>query len=293
MNPENLIQKWLPGGFFPQRTLPHFIVIGARGESMRLISRQLSGHPGIWQSPIGELHFFDHEHVPECRESIVRWSEGRMRALAEQWSKESGSWKKRRKMRYLRKLESLPAHSEEWYRACFAFPTWGRIIKGEVSGSYAFLSEQGLRAIDHLIPDVRIVMVVRNPVDDVLHSLLRAARKTKGPLSAMEWQRIADDSKNYAGTRYSEITPLWDKVFGQRMIYLPFDLMQRNPDGFLKLLCERLDCGLSPWRTTESTTSPDDYTRIPSLIRKLVIERTEAEVDFLNHRFQEEFARLG
>ncbi len=263
-----------------------FMVLGPSGPAMIWLRNQLASQPGIGLPFIGETRFFDHAFQPERREAIAREYGEKIKFLTKRCHRSVVFWKKRGILGHLKSLEGLTPHSEEWYRECFAFPPSSPLIQGEISPACTSLTENGVQAIRARFPEIRIAMMVRNPLEDVLDAIGRGfiASRDK-PLSKMEWQQLGDRLDFYHHTRWSEIIPRWERIFEGRITFLPFDLIQRNPSEFLQQLHTGLQTGLRPKRPKRRPETSDADTPIPAPILQLATERTRADVEFFQQRF--------
>ena len=291
MNFQSLFRRILPPYFQTQKSSPDFIVIGSRMTGMQWLARQLQSNPRVSLVPIGEPHHFDYEFLPGRRTSIDRTLKNRMALLRNEWSVEVSGHQRKRRDLYLDEMERQPPHSAEWYKKCYQFPrSRGKLI-GEVSPSYLMLPEQGVRAIRSYVPKVKIVMVVSNPVHNVIDTIRRnLSRQKQSRLSALDWQKLADDPNLYKPTEYSRIIPIWDETFGKQITYLPFELMIQEPQEFSKQLFKFLGLKI---RENQVIGRPSvKGMEVPPQISKVAAARTDQENQYLKTRFPAEFCSL-
>ena len=160
--------------------LPNFLVIGAAKAASSSLHHYLGQHPDIYMSPNKEPNYFSFDgptplfrYPPEC--------EGKSGAV-------------RARVRNATLGNRIP--SLEQYRQLFAKATSQHAV-GESSVNYLY-SEAAPGLIKALIPDVRMVAILRNPVDRAYSRFLHARRDGLEPLAdfavalAAEKQRIAE-----------------------------------------------------------------------------------------------------
>ena len=135
-------------------TMPNFLIIGAAKSGTTSLYHYLGQHPEIYMSPIKEPHFFALEGQkadfggPD--DGIVRNAIIRI----------------------------------EDYRALFQEVSNERAI-GEASTSYLYDSKAP-RRIRHHVPDVKLVAILRNPVDRAYSNFLYMTRRQLEPLPDFE-----------------------------------------------------------------------------------------------------------
>ena len=225
---------------------PDFLVIGAQKAGTTWLDRNLRCHPQIWLPPEKEIHFFDlRRPLPFAAllfapvRAARHWTKAR---LWRDWDKvrtgeQSFSW-------YLRYY--FAPRTTCWYRSLFK-PQPGQIC-GEATPRYATLPPEKIRRIHQLMPDLKIIYVLRDPIDRMWsdaamfqtrrfggdHGTDKAARKIAAFLR---------DSKNLRHSRYAENLARWESYFDASRICLVFqEDIARSPQlvldkvtGFLGL----------------------------------------------------------
>lgn len=123
--------------------LPNFLIIGAQKGGTTWLGSQVGRHPDVYMAP-GEIHYFDKAH---------RWKRGRA-----------------------------------WYARHFTAGA-GRQRVGEKTADYLWANGQGAeghlpdvhRRVHSLLPNARLITVLRNPVDRVASALLHLIRTRRLP----------------------------------------------------------------------------------------------------------------
>lgn len=166
--------------------LPTFLVIGAAKSASTSLHDYLGQHPDIYMSPMKEPNFFAYDgatptfrYPPEC--------EGK-----------GGAVRARVRNATLRnRIESL-----EQYRRLFAGATSQRTL-GESSVNYLY-SKDAPRLIQLHVPEVRLVAILRNPVDRAYSRYLHARRDGLEPISDFAAALAAEDRRIAEG-----YAPVW------------------------------------------------------------------------------------
>ncbi|MEO8201894.1 MAG: sulfotransferase domain-containing protein [Gemmatimonadota bacterium] len=141
--------------------LPDFLIIGAQKSGTTWLADQLARHPLVYMAP-REIHFFDKEH---------NWNRG-----------------------------------QPWYETHFA-EAEGRLI-GEKTPDYLWTGVEGAEghmpdAHRHLyatVPNARLIVVLRNPVDRAISALTHLIRTRRvPPVHAMDALLMGDKQKLIQG----------------------------------------------------------------------------------------------
>jgi hypothetical protein len=146
----------------PKPVLPNFFVAGAPKAGTTSFYHRLDSHPQIYMSPIKEPCYFA--------------SELRIENFSEQWQVEL-----RREKESLREYLRGPMTSKRFGGPVAEWEDYLRLFRnargetaiGEASVSYLW-SQTAARKIASLIPDAKIILVLRNPVDRAFSQYLQA-----------------------------------------------------------------------------------------------------------------------
>ena len=164
----------------PARILPHrrmkpidFLGIGAQKAGTTWLWEILRAHPQIWLPPRKELHYFDRAldyespsflasthlltrlfsrapHDVEFREKC----DGALRFAAQMRDWAAFRWS----LRYY-----FGTYSDAWYLSLFA--QGGEKLRGEITPAYAILREPDVARIARIMPRLKILFLLRNPVE--------------------------------------------------------------------------------------------------------------------------------
>ncbi len=168
----------------------------------------------------------------------------------------------------------------EWYRYCFAEPKWKdgrRTITGEATPSYLFHPLAPERAA-HVVPQGRLIALLRNPVDRAYSHYQQMVRKGREPLTFEEAIELEEarlrggrdwllEDERYASFDHEHYSYLsrglyanqllrWSGFFGdeQLLVLKSEDLYERRPDT-LKRVLKFLE--LPEWE-------PEDWEKVPT-----------------------------
>jgi len=139
---------------------PNFLCIGAQRAGSTWLYENLKAHAGIWLPPIKELHYFDELRVqPFWCKRYKSHLGGRIRHA--RTSLRHGDWSMAGFM-WDAKFLGLP-RSDRWYASLFSRS--GKLAAGEITPAYSTLSADAVAAIKRINPDMRIIFLLRDPID--------------------------------------------------------------------------------------------------------------------------------
>ena len=295
MNLFDLFRTKRPKRLIPERPLPDFLVIGVQKGGTSWLWNQLRQHPEIWMPPFKELQFFNHEFIPSHRSWTSNHCDKAIANLTEKKRKRYNNSSKQVWETYLSRISQNPKPTLDWYKACFSFPVIPGARLGDVSPAYCTIPEEGVAYAKELLPDAKIIMIVRHPLQRIISHLRMKMSNTprkQRSLTPAQWHGYVDDANLYQRAAYSEYVPLWDRYFGEQITYVPFDLISQNPDELLRRVTQHIGIRQFTPRAAEKPIHVTEKHPIPRPIENLLAERTAGEWAYLQSRFPAEFTRL-
>ena len=226
---------------------PDFICIGAQKAGTTWLATQLRSHPEIWITPNKELHYFDWQShysssaairfdLVKCRLENTGWSEKAKKRIVS--SIDSGHpalvrwWS-----RYL-----FSNYSDEWYLSLFKDA--GSKISGELTPAYSALSAQQIDQMANLLPNVKIIFLIRNPIDRAW-SWLRFSEKRGEAVNLADTKSLIDriDSDGQVlRSDYMRTLQLYQNSFSPDNILLCFyDAIVQQPSNLMKQILSFLE----------------------------------------------------
>ena len=197
-------------------TLPNFLVIGAGRAGTTSLYHYLRQHPDVFMSPVKETNFFVQRALAAA---------GQMPEEAER--------------------ASFPVRSLEQYRALFAGVSEERAI-GEASPRYLSDDPCAADEIADLLPDARLVAVLRDPIERAHSSYLfhRRDGREQRPFERavrQELDGVQDDGLRHGQRRYLALgfydrllAPYFERFPPERIGLFLFDDLVRDPGSFLR-----------------------------------------------------------
>lgn len=211
---------------------PDFLVIGAQRAGTTWLHRVLRRHPGLWLPPVKELHYFD--TLRKGNSGIQkRWRQAMMsgRYILDPWH-----------LKYL-----VGEENDEWYARLFHRAQQKGRLTGEITPAYATLDEDMFRRIRAINGNVKLVFVMRDPIDRAWSAVLNALKKdpTVGPITAEKALARARTPAATARAAYTKTLRCLDAVFPDGQLYFCFfEDLSNQPERFVTNLLSFL--GVKP-----------------------------------------------
>jgi hypothetical protein len=203
-------------------TLPNFLVIGAAKAGTTSLHGYLSQHPQVYVSPVKETNFFAFEghrvdyRGPGDAQNINRTS-----------------------------ITAFDAYQQQFHTVR------DQTAVGEVSPLYLYL-EQAPARIYHYLPGVRLVVVLRNPIDRAYSSFLHLRRDRREPVAQFEQALDQEEARiraNWAplwhyramGFYFAQLKRYYERFGRERIRIYLYEHFSQDPAALLIDLFEFLE----------------------------------------------------
>jgi hypothetical protein len=224
---------------------PDFIGIGAQKAGTTWLGHNLQLHPEVWMPGIKELHYFN-KRISE--------PSGFSKMLGK--TPEARRWRervRRRIDRHKRKLSPrealwdfnyyLQSPNDDWYASLFK--PGEEKTSGEITPAYSMLDRSMISHVHGLMPDVKIIFFMRNPVERAWSQAVMHFGGPKGyeieQVPADKLRRHFDREGSRLRTDYLRTLENWGSFYPEDQIFvgflediyfLPMELL-RSVFGFL------------------------------------------------------------
>ena len=260
-----------------------FICVGAQKSATTWLSASLDQHPDVWTPFIKEVHYFDVIHLDfSARNRYLSLQQKISRVRSKNDCKRMDTY-------FDRILDSDFCFTDEWYQHIFSVAP-SDSVKGECTPYYCALPLDGVTHIKRLLPDVKIIYLVRDPVDRAISSLRMALAQNPD----IDQMKHCSKKAFHRRGDYRNNIPRWDSVFdADALMYLPFGRVKTNPQGVLREAEAFL--GLAQYDAYTSLSKKVSASRDHATVSKEAVEFLSEsgyeQYQFLNKRFGEEFVR--
>jgi hypothetical protein len=229
-----------------------FICIGAEKAGTTWLHSSLKHHPLVAMPPIKELRFFNEIEPNRTKRLLERifsrkWSHRKWRKqfkstvanLIKNKNFKDNYWK----LKYL--LTFRHVHSIRRYKALLTnLAGTEKKTVGEITPVYSLLSKDIIQQISKVLPELKIIFILRNPVEQEWSFAKMVLLKSKG-LGTKDFNK--DKFKEFLGiqhkgTEYLKLIQKWETFFPKEQIKICFyDDLKKQPLHFLNEISDFLE----------------------------------------------------
>jgi hypothetical protein len=194
-------------------------------------------------------------------------------------------------------MRQMLRHDLDWYEAHFE-PAAGvepRPVRGEISPLYARLKAWQVNRIASLLPDLRIILTLRHPIERVWSQALyefgyREGRDVR-KISSVEFLRQVERARNKLSSDYCRTIEIWSKAFGREALHVDFfDRLHNDPETYVNGILRHIGAA-TPWalpakfmkKKVFATNSLVEHERkIPEVVQWYIANRLLEPTERLN-----------
>ncbi len=168
---------------------PDFICIGMEKAGSGWLYDQLQAHPDFWMPPVKGLHYLDDQRpqMKNAKRQLDQLQKRRGRARAKTRSFDD------RNEAFLRNAIACSGEPRDLERYISLFHCKANQLSGDITAPYFMLQEEMIGEIARHLPEVSILLLVRDPVARVWSHLSMAHREGKFD------ERLLEDPKAFRG----------------------------------------------------------------------------------------------
>ncbi len=273
-------------------SFPDFLGIGAQKAGTTWLHHNLSRHPRIWLPPVKEIHHLDHRPpwLPErllARKAHLRAARDlALRELSDRLAGRGGE-----RLGWALRLWLAP-RDDDWYARLFPDGWPGRT--GEICPGYARLSEARVATVAARRPDLRIVYLLRDPVERAWSAAAMRFRKPRfgGDIARAPETAVVAFLRRAKTDRHGDYLrnlAAWERHFPAEQIFVGFfDRLREDPRAFLLEILAFLGVGSDPSRVPPDVNEPRNRgrgERPPPHFRRFLAELYIDRIRALHARF--------
>jgi len=211
--------------------LPHFVGIGAMKAGTSWLDQNLRQHPEVWMPPHKELRYFEKGMLQrKPKNNIRRLTKLRQPSVRSTFFKYPG-WM----LKFF-----LGKRTDTWYSSLFQ-PQKEQIC-GEISPDYAKLDEETIAHMHALMPDLKILFIMRNPIERAWSHILWDYCGGDGPhnldkISLEKCIAHAESKSSRIRGDYLRTLRVFESQFSREQIFLAFfEEMTEHPEELMRRL---------------------------------------------------------
>lgn len=233
-NPLSALQR-----FAGAPRLPDVLCIGAQRAGTTWLHSALQGHPQVWACGIKEFHHFDWDGT-DGEVAAFRLSTSLAR-IAEVRDSDMPEAQRESAMRMCLRHGLAPSRTWEGYAALFESAPRD-LIACDFTPAYATLAEPAVAEILRVMPDIKVILMLRDPVTRALSGALHELHRRGVMQPTMEDISAACASpENELRTDYLRTLRIWERHLPPHQLLVLFhDDIASDPERVLRRTCEFL-----------------------------------------------------
>jgi hypothetical protein len=261
---------------------PDFLCVGSEKAGTTWLWKMLRRHPDIGLTAKKELRYF--------AQAGSKFDYGHLQTLQDLLENRLSAPMKRQAMESLATEIRLLCGGDRSYLANFGAMT--EQVVGEVSPQYLLLKGHRLNHLKSIVPDAKIIVMVRDPVDRALSGGKMLIAAKQGVLDDASLLAESCGRLQLAHSRYSANIERFERAFDGRVHVGFYDDISASPQDLLRGICRFLgvehDAGYFP-HSAKKFNVGQDYTPDQSLKDRLY-GLLQPEYDALARRYPERVA---
>lgn len=194
-------------------------------------------------------------------------------------------------------MRRMMQHDFAWYEALFQTNDQSTLkpVRGEISPGYARLKAWQVRQIAKMLPNLRIILTLRHPIERMWSQTLFSFGHLRGmdirKVRSLELLRQLERARSRLSSDYIRIVKTWSEAFGGQALHVGlFDELRDDPQGFVSATLKHIGAS-TPWtlpgqfmkKKVFSTTSLVKHEReIPEVVHWYMANRLLAPTERLN-----------
>ena len=281
-----------------------FVCLGAQKAGTTWLARVLARHPDIFMTPVKEIHYFDHiagltQHLSDRKRG------SRVRKYHQRRWTQLHRWREFADQRDWYRAYMASPIDDTWYRALFR-ERQGRAFAGEATPEYALIGSDGFAHLKALAPKVRLLYVVRNPVERAWSQVLHHCRKSGTQASTLtfdDFTALTAAAAFKAHGDYAAVLADLDRVFDAGQIAVEYyEDIHADRRAALGRICSFIGIGAddAPFSGLERRYNPSQHATMPETFRDHLRRQTvdvakamEKRLGRIPQNWSDEFARAG
>jgi hypothetical protein len=265
---------------------PDFLCIGMQKAGTSWLFDQLQHHPDFWMPPVKELHYFDRDFPDRRLALAIARADKSLDDLREMRSRSNERPLDERDLGFFADAKACKDREPSVATYGNLFRHKGNLLSGDMTPALCTLAEKQVRELTEQFPNLRVVMLIRDPVERAWSQISMSFRREKFKRS---WLNKADKFEGFLRKRDVEsrsfatrIHERWAKYVPEdRFRYFFFDDLSKQPDTLRKDAIAFI--GGDPAKSSAALSA--DYNRKSDREK---LEMTELVHDILIRHFAEE-----
>ncbi|CAA6819325.1 MAG: Unknown protein [uncultured Sulfurovum sp.] len=268
-----------------------FLGIGVQKSASSWLWRLLKEHDAIWMPPRKELHYFDRSLLypspsflaSDKLKDRLNGQEAHNILFRQKVINELDTLNDNEKITWYKKYFLEPTYNDEWYKSLFE-QGYGK-IKGEITPAYSILNKEDIRHIKALFPHLKIILILRNPIDRAWSQLRFYITRNMFTINNdMDKIKAFIDSE-IQETRgdYIQMLNNWTSIFPEEQIFIGFyDEIMESSKSFIGKISSFLEIDKEPLLSSSLLKQKINVSvemKMPEEIKAYLVEKYIGDIE--------------
>lgn len=267
--------------------LPNFLCIGSQKAGTSWVYEMLKQNSDIWLPDIKEVHYFD--FLFGERTGTRHWGGQHAENAVNRLNRQAKTVNQKE---YVKAIAEEESFTENWYRKIFSHNGAQRTkIRGEVTPEYCAISESGVKHVACFLGNPKILWVVRDPYERAISQVKMVVNRSwkTPPSSDNDWRKALNRVRYSNRANYQQYIPIWDHVFGDRIMYAAYGDIKRRPSGLLEDIESFLGVVNGNYSGESDVVHKTKKLDLPEWVKEEVYDTVSCQYGFLTNRFGKDF----
>ena len=209
-----------------------------------------------------------------------------------------------------KELNYFSQHMGDWSQKHYSrlFREAGNSVCGEISPGYSILRRDRIRYVRRIMPEAKLIIVIRNPIERSWSSIRRVLAKLNTDATSIdqnllfemledEWMYTADPLLTVQGDYesgllegfYCRAIENWCSVFNEeQLLVVYFDELVNAPKDFLSTVCRHIGVSPNMYQDDEelrTRVNPNPGSAMPDHVRSFLTTKYGSEIKRIRQRF--------
>lgn len=250
--------------------LPNFICIGAEKSGTTWLYYNLKKHSQIWMPPVKEIHYLDEIQYKPFFTIFDRFFDNHFynqnwrQILKKQIKSNLRNPDLKNILWYSKYL--FKSRNDKWYASLFEMSN-GK-ISGDITPAYSSFTAERVAYVHKIMPDSKIIFLMRNPIDRAWSDALMYERKKGEKFSEEEFINCFNSKGSRTKGNYLRTIKNWQSFYPQEQFFIGyFEEIEQCPENLLTRLSNFLKVDL-----------PENSLNPKTIRKKINYSKTKKEI---------------
>ena len=276
---------------------PDFICIGAQKSGTSWLYRNLNFHPQTVMPYQKEINFF-YPPAKSSKKLRQKWFAYHLLRNKNVIGRKPGEnrsylkWYYHRFLWYYRYIYKA-RDMREYHKL---FPKWDNKLTGDISPSYAYLAEEHISALANVMPNMKIIYLLRNPIDRAWSQfrMYRSQLALECNDDAAIFNSLKQNMHVCDFSFYHERIKLWEKYFNGHIKIWFYDQLCEDAPGLFAEICDYIGLKGSPnldQCKVDAKVFEGPDLKMPQSVRYYLQDVFHEEITNLHARFANQYTK--